>query len=516
VAGERDGTHDADEVPFEVRVRRACERLGPVAIKIGQMLSTRRDLIPPALAAELARLQDQVPFTDWEEMEQTLREELGGSPNELFAQFATTPMAAASIGQVYRARLHDGRRVAVKIQRPGTSEIFAMDLDILVSLARHAEQHSEWARVHHLAALADDMAQLLLGELDYGHEARSMRTFKDAFAGSDSYFFPAPIMERTSARVLTMELVEGIPASRPQELREAGVDVERMVQNGVDCYLRQIFGIGMYHADPHAGNLIALSDGRLGFVDFGRVGTISQIHRDAAFDMLLAFIEDDALDATEALMTMCAAEVTVDLAALQADIARVSALYKEGQHRRDLLQATLRAMLETVRQHGLQLPGSIVQLIATIGVLEGVASELQPGFSMVEALQPFAAELATQEWGPRTLIQDSTHALRRYRRLANELPVSMTRVLRRAAEGEFQIGVRPKGYESLLRGLREMVDRLCLAIIAGALVLGAAYVSVHAGAPEWVRWCAGCVLMVASLVVVARSLALDRKARRQR
>jgi len=500
----------------EVRLRRGLERLGPTFIKIGQMLSTRRDLVPPAVADELAKLQDEVPSVSWEEMEQILREELGGSADEFFAEFGTDPMAAASIGQVYRARLHDGRPVAVKIQRPDARQVIETDLDILLSQARFVAQHSEWARALGVPAVAEDMAQVLRAELDYAHEARSMLTFHEAFDGSDEVFFPAPLMDLTTDRVLTMELVKGIPGSHLEELRAAEIDTERMVQRGVDCYFRQIFEMGTYHADPHAGNLVAMRDGRVGFVDFGRVGVISRQHRSAVFDILIAVMEDDPADATQALLSMSTVDPGLDVAELQADIGRVTTLYRESQHRPDVLQVTLLETLAAMRKHRIDVSSEVVQLLTTLGVLEGVASQLHPGFSVIEAAKPFALRLLVKSFGPRAWADESLHALRRYRRLLEELPKSLSRVLRRAADGEFRLGVRPEGFEDVLRGLREMVDRLALSILVAAFVLAFAYIAAQGGLSDWIRWIAGGVLVFSALIAMWLLVSIVAATRRRR
>jgi ubiquinone biosynthesis protein len=281
------------DLPPAVRIRHALERLGPAFIKMGQILATRRDLVTPDLAAELAKLQDDVPTLPWEEMRERIESELGGSVGELFATFDETPLAAASIGQVYRATLPDGTAVAVKVQRPGVSETMEMDLEILIEQAHRIGAHTQWGKDFDVAALADEFAAVLRSELDYTHEGRALDRFRAAFEDDTDVVFPAVYWDHTSSRVLTMDFVDGTPATALEEGRVEGIDGARVVELGVAAYFRMIFEMGYYHADPHAGNIFALSGGRIAFVDFGRVATVSERNRDATFDMLLAIFDDD-------------------------------------------------------------------------------------------------------------------------------------------------------------------------------------------------------------------------------
>jgi ubiquinone biosynthesis protein len=501
-AREVEAPEGAKHAPYEVRIRQALERLGPAFVKLGQILSTRRDLIDPALSSELAKLQDRVATIPWDEMAPTLLDELGGSPEELFAEFDTAQMAAASIGQVYRARLHDGRAVAVKIQRPGVHEVMETDLDILVTQAHFIAQHTDWGRSQNVAGIADEIVRVLRGELDYLQEARNMARFREAFADSAEVFFPAPVWDLTTTRVLTMEMVEGIPGSRVDELDAAGVDRQRMIRSGVDCYFQQIFDMGIYHADPHAGNLFSMPDSRVGFVDFGRVASISHQHRQAVFDMLLAVMDDDPVDATEALLSMCSADPTLDVATLQKDLAHVVSLYRESQSRPDVLQLTLQETLSTIRKHRLGLPGDIAVLLTTLGVLEGVARQIDPDFEIIDAAKPFAQRVLMKSFGPQAWPREILRGVRRYRKLVEELPVALTRALRRASEGEFRLAVRPERYEDAMRGLQDMVNRLAFALLLAAFVLAFAYIASQETLADWIQVTAGAVLGLSALAAL--------------
>jgi len=490
------------DLPRAVRIRRALERLGPAFIKVGQILATRRDLVTPDLAVELAKLQDDVPTLPWEEMRPRIEEELGASVGELFADFDTTPIAAASIGQVYRATLPDGTPVAVKVQRPGVTETMGIDLEILVDLGRKVTAHTQWGKDYDVSALTQEFADVLRSELDYTHEGRSMDRFREAFAGDKTVVFPEVFWDHSTSRVLTMSFIDGVPGTKLEEEDVPGVSREHVVQDGVGVYFRMIFDLGFYHADPHAGNLFAMADGCIAFVDFGRTSTVSRRNRDAVFDMLLAVFDDDPRAATEAVLTMTGMPPEVDVARLEVELGRLVALYRRSQNTGGGLEDLMQRLLALVREHHLHLPTELTVLLTTLGMLDGVAAQLDPSFRMVDAAKPFARHLVPQEFGPDRLFKATLRSARAYARFFDDLPVQATRVLRRAGEGEFRISVRPTEYREFMERLQTGFTLLAYALIVSALIIGGAFLVGSVGLSPIEQFGARIVL-VAALVSVA-------------
>jgi ubiquinone biosynthesis protein len=470
-AAPDDGVRERD-LPRSVRIRHALERLGPTFVKMGQLLATRRDLVTPDLAAELGKLQDDVPTLPWDEMRPRIEEELGGTVAELFATFDETPVAAASIGQVYRATLTDGTPVAVKVQRPGVTETMQIDLEILVEQARRLEAHTQWGKDLDVGALAVEFADILRSELDYTHEGRALDRFRAAFEDTPEVVFPAVYWDHTTSRVLTMDFIEGVPATRLEKEEVPGVDREALVNAGVACYFRQIFEMGFYHADPHAGNIFALPGGRVAFVDFGRVASISERNRDATFDLLLAVFDDDPSGGTEAVLAMTGMPPHADVASLEMELGAIMNRYRRAQTSGGGLDDLVERLLTMLREHGLHLPTELTVLLTTLGMVDGTATQIDSSFKLVDTARPFARRLIPQQFGPEKIFKATLRSGRAYGRFFDHLPVQLTRVLRRAGEGEFRVSIRPTEFKPIMDRLEAGFTRLAYAMIIAALIIG--------------------------------------------
>ncbi len=503
------------KAPSEVRMRRALERLGPTFVKLGQLVATRRDLISPALATQLAKLQDEVPALPFKQMLPVITAGLGADINELYAEFDTVPLAAASIGQVYRAKLHDGRDVVVKVQRPGTAEVMEVDFEIITRWAQAAVKHTEWGRAHDVAALATEFVTTLRSELDYQNEARNLTRFREAFADDSSVAFPEPIGELTTGCVLTMERIEGVPGTRPDLMDEGGIDRREIVEAGVRCYLRQIFELGYFHADPHEGNLFAMPDGRVGFVDFGRVGWVSERNRTRVFDLMLAFVEGDDAAATDVLVTMISAGPRLDVTTLQRELGHLVDAYQRRGLDLDL-QDVFDHILTVVREQGLHMPTEYVVLLTTLAVLEGVAQHLAPDYRLTDTVASYARLVLPSRLGPEQLKKAALRTLSRYTHLFDELPVGISRTLRRASEGEFRMAIRPSDYDRLVDRLSDLVVRLSFTVLLAAFVVGFSIIVAQQPGNEAIDVMAEVVLVVATVVTVWWMISLLLGNRRRR
>lgn len=454
------------------RMRRALERIGPSGVKLGQMLSTRADLIPPMYRAELRRLQDEVAPVSYDEVTHVITQEFGAGPGEVFALFSREPLAAASIGQVHAAMLPTGEEVVVKVQRPGILSTLELDLDIAVVQAKRLESAGLAPEGLNVVSIAREFARAVRSELDYLSEADNVERFGRAFDGSFDVAVPRVFRRYTTSKVITLERLHGIPFNRPDLIADFGFDRHDLAERGTRAYLEQIFGMGAFHADPHPGNIFALVDGRIGFTDFGRVGTVPQGLRDAAADLLLAMVDRDADLAADALMTVSADPGGMDFERLRRGLTMLIGKY----HGAEL--GTLRAgeliddLLDLVRRERLCLPSEFALMLTTLAILEGVGTELDPEFDFVEVARPYSERLVREQFEPGHIAQVAFRTVRRFARAGMDLPSSAERALRRVAEGQFHIGVRLEGYQSLLDRAEELVDRLSFAVLIAAFVVG--------------------------------------------
>ena len=464
----------AEDEPVELRVRRAIERLGPAFIKAGQLAATRRDLIAPALVTELEKLQDDVPAVPLSAISERIEEELGAPPQEIYASFDETPLAAASIGQVHRATLPGGRKVVVKVQRPGVTEQMAVDLDIMERQSQSMGKRISFARDLDVPGVAARFLDALRSELDYLREARNMEMFRDAFEEKDNVVIPWVDWERTTSKVLTMEELEGIPGTRLGEMDASGVDRKLLVEQGVTAYFKQIFIIGSFHSDPHQGNLFAMPGPKVGFIDFGRVSAIGERDQDRALDLVTALVDADEVRATEVLIETTKAGPNVDRAALQQDVAGLIDAYLATGAKSIGLDGVFERMFGMIRSYGLQMPDELAMLFITMGTLEGVATTLDPTFSFAAAAQPLVERLLPRRWGRQRLERAFRRSGPRYFRLAEDLPFLLDGTLRRASSGEFRFAVRPVDTDDLTSELESIASRLSYGIILAALILGTA------------------------------------------
>jgi ubiquinone biosynthesis protein len=457
-----------------VRIRRTLERLGPTFVKLGQAASTRSDIIPDDIILELQKLQDRVEPYPYDQARAIVEQDLGAPLEQLYTGFTVEPIASASIGQVHGALLPDGTPVAVKVQRPGVREMVETDLDIVMTQARAFAGRPDVEERFDVVAIADEFATALHDELDYLTEAHNAERLRDLFIDDDTVYFPSVYWQWTTSRVLTLDLVEGIPLNRPELLDEAGIDRAAVAQRGIYCYLEQIFTHGFFHADPHPGNLFVMPDGRVGFTDFGRVGTISQVARDQLSDLLVAVVDNDTALAVDMLYEAAGSPGDIDVACLQRDVSHLLAKY----YNRSLSEVRMRDLISEVftlvREHHLVMSSELALLFATLAVLEGLGTQLDPHFDFVEVVTPFARRMAAQRNDPATMLHTIAIGLRRSAKLVTELPESILRVMKRAGQGEFRITVRPTGFEPLLIRVERMVNRMSFALVVSAMVVALA------------------------------------------
>jgi ubiquinone biosynthesis protein len=453
------------DLPREVRIRLALTELGTTFIKLGQMLSTRADLVGPELADELKQLQSETPPDLPEVVRETFLSEMGKAPEDLFQEFEAEAMASASIGQVHRARLSSGEPVVVKVQHVGIEETIKSDLEIMAGLAELAQRYSEPLRSFQPVETTAEFRRTLLRELEFTREKRNLEQFARNFAEDDTVHFPVAYPELSTVRILTMELLEGVSVSKRDELVESGADLNEFAQRGANMYLEMIFRDGYYHADPHPGNLLLLEGGVVGVLDCGMIGRIDEQLREDFEDMLLAAVDRNADDLTEYVVRLGSVPPEFNRDALRSEIGEFISDFGGQSIEEFDVSGALNGMTNIIRRYGIILPSSCSMLLKVLVMLEGTSRQLDPKFSLAELIKPYYGKVARRRYSPQKLLNRTRRTLRDWDRLIDVLPRDLADILRRVRQGSFDVNLQHRRLDST-------INRLVLGIITAALFLG--------------------------------------------
>jgi ubiquinone biosynthesis protein len=446
--------------------REALEEAGVTFVKLGQVLSTRADLLSPEFIAELGKLQDQVAPAPREEVERVLRDELGASPEEVFAEFDGTPLASASIAQVYRAKLTSGVDAVVKVQRPGIRVVVERDLDIMYRLARTLEDRTKWARRIGVVALADGFAKALLEELDFRVEARNIAVVTAA-SEQDEVRLPRVHEELCTERVLVMDRLVGVPlGGAGSRIQERGLDRTGLARSLLHTLLRQVMRDGVFHADPHPGNVMLLDDGRLGLLDFGSVGRLDGAMRAGLQNILLSIDRGDAAAMRDGLLEVVERPEEIDEQRLQRALGQFIAKHFAGGAAPDVEMFT--DLFRLVTTYGLAVPPEIAAVFRALATMEGTLAGLAPGFNIVVESRAYAAGRITEQMAPESLKQAATQELMTLLPVLRRLPRRIDRISGALEEGRLSVNVRLLADERDRKVVNEIVHQVLLAFIGAA------------------------------------------------
>jgi ubiquinone biosynthesis protein len=461
-SGER---RDIHKKTVGERIRLLLEDLGPTFIKLGQIASTRPDLLPPGIISQLVRLQDNVPPFSYSEAVHIIEEELGASIGELFAEFPETPLAAASIGQVYHAVLKNGTHTAVKVQRPNIQRTIETDLDILAELARLAENRLEWARNYRVRDMVEEITRALRAELDYSSEARQAEKFAIQCRKMEKVCVPQVYWEYTTRRVLTMEFLDGVKLSDTARLDQEGHDRSAIARQFAAVIFHQILIEGFFHGDPHPGNVLVLQDGRLALLDFGLVGRLSQEMKKQFASFVIALRNQSSTGIIRAISNMGIIPDEVDMNLLHADVDEMREKYYETPLSRVSLGEAVNDLFTLAFRHRIRIPSEMTMLGKTLLTMEGVVVTLDPAFSVFEVAEPYGRRLFKERIDPRNLFKKAVEEFPDFLDMLTELPSSMRTMASTVRKGKlkFEIGVPELG--SFLNNMDRITNKLAFSIV---------------------------------------------------
>jgi len=458
------------------RVRLAFEELGPTFIKFGQILSTRPDLIPVDFINELSKLQDMVPPFPFDEASEIIKVELGAAPEDLFASIDKTPMASASIGQVYRAKLKDGEDVAVKVQRPGIKKIIEVDLEIMFHLATLMEHHVEEMELHRPIKVVEEFSRTLEREIDYSIEATHMERFAREFLNDPTIYVPKVFRDTSTSRVLTMEFVDGIKISEISRLDDTGYDRKIIAARGVDLYLKQVFDNGFFHADPHPGNIFVLPNNVICLLDFGMMGTVDRQTREDFVDLIDSVVHKDTLSLTRSLLELTDYDEDPDIRLLERDLSDFieQHLYKPLK---DIeIGKMLQGLLEVASRYRLRIPPNIFLMMKVFSEIEGVGLMLDPDFDMIKQAAPFIERVKRARFHPKRIAGDIVTLVAELLKFIQQFPKDALEITRLIKQQKLSIRFEHKGFEPLLATYNQISNRISFSIVIAALIIGSALI----------------------------------------
>ena len=477
--------HAADLGRLEppVQVRLAMEELGPTFVKLGQILAGRADLFGPEWIAEFEKLHSHVPAVPLAELRPQLREDLGDEPEAVFARFDPEPLAAASIAQVHRAQLKDGTEVVVKIRRPGIAETIAADLRLLGRLAALAEEQLPWLRPYRPQQLVKELAKSLQRELDLASECRNAERIARNMTDLPWIVVPQVHWAHTRERVNVQDFIDGIAGHHLQALQDNGQDRRLLAQRGAQAVLKMIVEDGLFHADPHPGNVFYLPDNRIAFIDFGMVGRLSAKRRGELLALLLGLVERNPQAVADVLLDWTGDASNADIDALEAEIEA----FVDQYYGVPLAQLSLGGMLGDVttilREHHLALPSDLALLIKAFITLEGLGRGLDPDFHMAEEALPLLRKVMRAQYRPKVLALRAWGNLRRLLALAEQLPHDLSRLMRNARRGKLNIHLDIAHVRRVGNQLTQAANRISMALVIAALIVGSSIVMTVEGGP---------------------------------
>jgi len=458
------------------RIRMVLEELGPTFIKMGQVLSSRPDLVPVDLTRELTKLQDKIPSFGFDLVKQIIFSEFGRPWNEVFHSMEEEPFASASIGQVHKAMLTQDEPIAVKIQRPGIRKIIEIDLEIIHYLAQVMENNIEEVALFRPVKIVEEFAKTLEKELDYTVEASNMERMAEQFLDDDTIHIPRLYRSRSGERVLSMEFIDGIKADDIQAIDRAGLDRKQITRAGADFIMRQVFEFGFFHADPHPGNIFILSSSKICVVDFGMTGFVDQVTRELFVDLLHGLASKNARITARLICDLADFDTPPAMGALEKDIAMFSGLYLSRALKEVHPTRMVHHFLELCAAHNLRVPPDLFLMMKAFISIEGVARKLDPEFDIVDHARPYVRAATLKKYSVPRLSRDIAGIAKETFNLLQTLPSDTSQLIAQAKQGKLKTIVKIEGLDKMMMTQDQTSNRISFAIIIAALILGSAMV----------------------------------------
>ena len=492
-----------DGKTMQERVRLMFEELGPTYVKLGQILSSRTDMLSDEWISELTKLQDNVPPFPVEQANQIIINELGKSPEEIFFSFNPKPIAAASLGQVHQAVLLDMSEVVVKIQRPNIERQVTSDIEIMKEVARLIEVRTSWGKQFEVVSVVNEFAETLKEEMDYLNEANNAERLTRNMADQKDIHVPLVYWDYTSTHVLTLEAIQGVKINNLSRLDESGVDRRKLADTFIRSIFKQVMVDGFFHADPHPGNLLVnLEDHSLNYIDLGMMGRLIPELREVLGEILRAIINNDSAEIVRLLMIIGKPFGEINEHHLQRTIDKIVGKYLDASLSQISLANVLNEILSTLNKHKIRLPVELTMAIKPIILGEGVAYDLDPSIQIIEIAHSVARQVILDQIQPRVIAMEITKTLRETNRLAKTLPRTLESILKQVDSGSLRIGLEFSEFSEQIQHLETITNRMSVGLILAGMVIGSA---IAMGVPPQGTWkfipVLGIIGFIASMVI---------------
>lgn len=447
------------------RIRLFLEELGPTFVKLGQIASTRPDLVPAGILAELAKLQDHVAPFSFEEVKRIVELELGAELEELFDQFEEEPSGAASIGQVHFAVLQNGEKVAVKIQRPNIEQMMKTDLEILQEIARLAEHRLEWAAQYQVSEIVEEFSKALLAELDYSVEGRNADKIAKQFKNDEHILVPKVYWDYSTKKILTMECIEGVKLNEINILKHDGYDTKLLAERVVHSIFHQILNEGFFHGDPHPGNVSALPGNKIVFIDFGMVGRLTPQMKANFASLVVAMMRQSTDGIIRVIMRMGIVPEDVDIGLLKADVESLNEKYYDVPLSKVSLGEAVNDLFSIAHYHKIQIPADLTLVGKTLLTMEGLVEKLDPEISIIKIAEPFGRELIKERYRPDHIAKRMITQWNEYWDIFIDSPKHMRELAGIIKKGKIPMEVSMPNIELFLTKLDRISNRLSFSIV---------------------------------------------------
>ena len=469
-------SRELERLSQAARFRLALEELGPTFIKLGQLLSTRSDIVPADALEELQKLQDHLPAVPTDQIIAQIHRELGYPAEELFKDFEDQPLATASIAQVHRGTLKSGEQIVCKIRRPGVEPIIETDIDIMMGLAYLVEKHLPGGDLYDPIGLVKEFRRTIHRELDFSREGRTTERFSANFQDDETIHIPKVYWDYTGQTVLTLEYIAGIKISQINELKAAGLDLKVIARNGADNFLKQVFIHGLFHADPHPGNIHVLPGNAICIFDFGMVGRLDDDLKLHLTELLLCVLHRDVERLIRQLLYSGELHDESNLKNLKRDLTEFIDDYYDILLQDLKVGKLLIHFVEILTEYQIKFPSTLMLLSRALFVMEGMGKQLDPNFNMVEQLKPFAEQIIKDRYSPSNIAKDTAQTLLAYQALSKSLPRDIKEFINRINHNKFKIDLEHRGLEKLVNDLDKSTNRISFSMVIAALIIGSSLV----------------------------------------